>query len=149
MLTSLGLRVRNLRHGSKIEGKNAEVGNEERDIDFCIMSYDVGCEKPEAKIFDAATEMLASVLAAEGGGYEQGEWDLLYVGDEVAKDAKGAVGAGWDAVIVDRGGEFDAAYEGDRPGVEGVMEVEGKKVRILKDFGALRMFGGHVLLKGE
>lgn len=148
VLSSLGLRVNHLRHGSKIE-KEAMQEQPQTDIDFCIMSYDVGCEKPSSEIFDAATSMLGSILAAEGTEFKKQDWDLLYVGDEVKKDAHGAIQAGWDAVIVDRGGEKDLAYEGDAPGVEGFIEVEGKQVVILDSFGALGSFGGYGLLKIE
>ncbi|THZ83398.1 hypothetical protein D6C84_04998 [Aureobasidium pullulans] len=146
VLNSLGLRVNHLRHGSKVE-KEAE--QEQKDIDFCIMSYDVGCEKPDDKIFDAATSLLCSILESEGSAYRKEDWELLYVGDEVKKDAQGAIDAGWNAVIVDRGGEKDMAYEGDAPGVEGFMEVGGKKVPILKNFETLGTYGGHYLLASE
>ncbi|TIA24281.1 hypothetical protein D6C83_08032 [Aureobasidium pullulans] len=146
VLSSLGLRVNHLRHGSKVE---KEAGQEQEDIDFCIMSYDVGCEKPDNKIFDAATSLLSSILDSEGSVYRKEDWELLYVGDEVKKDAQGAIDAGWDAVIVDRGGEKDMAYEGDAPGVEGFMDVGGKKVPILKNFEALGTYGGHYLLASE
>jgi hypothetical protein len=118
-----------------------------QDIDFCIMSYDVRVEKPYPEIFNAAISTLSSLLHSEGNSYESKDWDLLYVGDEVVKDAKGAVQAGWDAVLVDRGAEVDAAYEGDAPGIEGVIDVEGKKVPVLKGFEALGTYGGHELLE--
>jgi len=133
-----------------IEASEKEEGTQSQqaqDIDFCIMSYDVGVEKPQPKIFNAAISTLESMLVSEGNSYEKEDWNLLYVGDEVAKDAKGAVQAGWDAVLLDRGAEVDAAYEGDAPGVEGVIEVEGKKVPVLKGFEALGTYGGHELLK--
>ncbi|KAI5251015.1 hypothetical protein E4T42_04625 [Aureobasidium subglaciale] len=144
VLSSLGLRVNHLRHGSKVE--HIRQTSEPKDIDFCIMSYDVGCEKPDTRIFAAATSLLETILAAEGSKFEQKDWDLLYVGDEVKKDAQGAIDAGWNAVIVDRGGEKDMAYEGDAPGVEGFMEVQGVRVTILEDFKALGTYGGHDLL---
>lgn len=127
--------------------KNEVSGSEAQDIDFCIMSYDVGVEKPHSEIFAAAISTLRSMLSSEGNSYETEDWDLLYVGDEVTKDAKGAVQAGWDAVLLNRGAEVDAAHEGDAPGVEGVAEVEGKKVPVLKGFEALETYGGHELLK--
>ncbi|KAI5194552.1 hypothetical protein E4T39_08625 [Aureobasidium subglaciale] len=144
VLSSLGLRVNHLRHGSKVE--YSDKTSEPKEIDFCIMSYDVGCEKPDAKIFASATSLLETILAAEGSKFEREDWDLLYVGDEVKKDAQGAIDAGWNAVIVDRGGEKDMAYEGDAPGVEGFIEVQDKRVPILKDFEALGTYGGHDLL---
>ncbi|CAD0114351.1 unnamed protein product [Aureobasidium uvarum] len=151
VLTSLGLRVNGLRYKSTTsDNKKAETGDEQhqQDIDFCIMSYDVGVEKPSPQIFDAAVETLASLLASEGNAYDEKDWGLLYVGDEVGKDAKGAVNAGWDAVLLDRGGEVDTAYEGDAAGVDGWIEVEGKKVPVLEGIGALGEYaGGHELLK--
>lgn len=154
VLSSLGLKVHALRYNNSQETPTKTSEKEEKDqaqqaqdIDFCIMSYDVGVEKPEPEIFNAAVSTLESMLVSEGNSYEKEDWDLLYVGDEVAKDAKGAVQAGWDAVLLDRGAEVDAAYEGDAPGVEGVVEVEGKKVPVLKGFEALGTYGGHELLK--
>jgi len=151
VLSSLGLKVHGLRYNrsqeTMIESSEKDQAQQAQDIDFCIMSYDVGVEKPEPEIFNAAISTLESMLVSEGNSYEKEDWDLLYVGDEVAKDAKGAVQAGWDAVLLDRGAEVDAAYEGDAPGVEGVVEVEGKKVSVLKGFEALGTYGGHELLK--
>ncbi|CAD0085606.1 unnamed protein product [Aureobasidium vineae] len=150
VLTSLGLRVNGLRYNSTISDNTKDGrGQETQDIDFCIMSYDVGVEKPSPQIFSAAVETLASLLASEGNTYNKEDWALIYVGDEVGKDAKGAVNAGWDAVLLDRGGEVDTAYEGDAAGVEGWIEVEGKKVPVLEGFGALGEYGGHELLKVE
>lgn len=154
VLTSLGLRVNPLRYNPTIKDSTQEVRKAEEaqhhqtpDIDFCVMSYDVGVEKPSSEIFDAAIDTLSSLLSAEGKDYKEEDWGLVYVGDEVGKDAKGAVMAGWDAVLLDRGGEVDTAYEGDAPGVEGWIEVEGKKVPILEGFEALGSYGGHELLK--
>ncbi|KAI4758270.1 hypothetical protein E4T52_09537 [Aureobasidium sp. EXF-3400] len=151
VLSSLGLRVNGLRYNGSPErmAEESRKGEEQeaQDVDFCIMSYDVGVEKPQPEIFKAAITTLDSLLHSEGNSYESKDWDLLYVGDEVAKDAKGAVQAGWDAVLVDRGTEVDAAYEGDAPGVEGLIDVEGKKVPVLKGFEALGTYGGHELLK--
>lgn len=154
VLTSLGLRVNPLRYNPTTKDKQQEVRQAEEaqkyqhpDIDFCVMSYDVGVEKPSSEIFDAAVDTLSSLLSSEGQQFKQEDWALVYVGDEVAKDAKGAVMAGWDAVLLDRGGEADTAYEGDAPGVEGWIEVEGKKVPILEGFEALGSYGGHELLE--
>jgi hypothetical protein len=150
-LSSLGLRVNGLRYNglpeTMVEVSKEVEKQKAQDIDFCIMSYDVGVEKPYPEIFNAAISTLSSLLHSEGNSYESKDWDLLYVGDEVVKDAKGAVQAGWDAVLVDRGAEVDAAYEGDAPGIEGVIDVEGKKVPVLKGFEALGTYGGHELLE--
>jgi hypothetical protein len=166
VLMSLGIKVNGLRYngseeamveeskgkegeskGKEEQSKEEEKGKETQDIDFCIMSYDVGVEKPGPEIFEAAISTLSSMLQSEGKIYEGNDWDKVYVGDEVGKDAKGAVLAGWDAVLLDRGAEVDAAYEGDAPGVEGIIDVERRKVPILKGFEALGAYGGHELLK--
>jgi hypothetical protein len=159
VLKSLGLKVNVLRYNGseetmvekskdkEEERQGKEEGTEAQDIDFCIMSYDVGVEKPGPEIFEAAISTLSSMLESEGNSYEEKDWDEVYVGDEVGKDAKGALLAGWDAVLLDRGAEVDAAYEGDAPGVEGMIDVEGRKVPILKGFEALGTYGGHELLK--
>lgn len=65
----------------------------EDDINFVIMSYDVGSEKPESKIFDAAKRILP------------GEERFLHVGDDVHKDYYAAKRAGWEGVLLDRGTE--------------------------------------------
>ena len=98
VLASLGVRV-----GAAARGSGGEA-----DLAFVVSSYDVGVEKPGAGIF----------VAAEREGEEEGGWGRrVYVGDEYGKDVCGAVGAGWDAVLVDseareervrwRGGEDD------------------------------------------
>ncbi|KAG9593975.1 hypothetical protein KCU77_g6268, partial [Aureobasidium melanogenum] len=156
VLTSLGLKVNPLRYNPTLKDSTQEARQAEEaqnhqhpDIDFCVMSYDVGVEKPSSEIFDAAVDTLSSLLSSESKEYKKEDWGLVYVGDEVGKDAKGAVMAGWNAVLLDRGGEVDTAYEGDAPGVEGWIEVEGSRVPILEGFEALGSYGGHELLKAS
>ena len=73
------------------------------DIDFTVLSYDVGFEKPSPQIFAAADEMLASLLQKQGEvKVNVDEWRKVYVGDEYEKDVAGATRAGWKAVLVDR-----------------------------------------------
>jgi FMN phosphatase YigB (HAD superfamily) len=122
----------------------------DNDIDFCIMSYHVGHEKPDARIFDAATRTLQHMMLEQETAqnttpaFDLQDWHLLYVGDEVEKDVRGAIKAGWDAVIIHRGHEQrDSAYEGDAPTVQGTMQVEGSKVTIISDFEALAKYEGH------
>lgn len=81
----------------KGEGGRREEGADQ--IDLCCMSYDVGAAKPDRRIFEAAEEM-ARELSSLGTGE-----DLLrvYVGDELEKDVKGALGAGWNAVLLEGG----------------------------------------------
>ncbi|KAK4493980.1 hypothetical protein PRZ48_015166 [Zasmidium cellare] len=99
ILTSLGLRVSPLRYGSRPQ----DVATGQQDIDFTVMSYDVGHEKPDKRIFAAAEEVLKIKLESEGStSQDLSAWRKVYVGDEHEKDVVGALGAGWNAVIIDR-----------------------------------------------
>lgn len=102
ILTSMGLRVNPVHYGDNL-GPQAEGF----DIDFTVLSYDVGHEKPDKRIFTAAGEMLDGMLEAEKGRGELSQvdqWSKVYVGDEYDKDVVGATSAGWNAVLIDREG---------------------------------------------
>lgn len=103
VLSSLGLKVGQLRYDSAADiGKSPTA---EYDIDFTVMSYDVGHEKPDRRIFEAAEKLLATTLKAEREDAQPAdieEWLKVYVGDEYEKDVVGAVGAQWNAVLIDR-----------------------------------------------
>ncbi|KAM6512074.1 hypothetical protein FALCPG4_017061 [Fusarium falciforme] len=64
------------------------------------MSYDVGVEKPDTLIFEAAELMLAQGIAIrEGKSPSEVKADIetsrmVYVGDEYKKDVVGATNAG-------------------------------------------------------
>ncbi|GAB7350540.1 hypothetical protein MBLNU459_g1123t1 [Dothideomycetes sp. NU459] len=153
VLESLGLEVGSLRHAhdADVSGTAAD-GAGFRDIDFAVMSYDVGHEKPDGRIFDAATELLRGMLAAEsgsgsggGGGGGDGtspgsvsldDWSLVYVGDEFEKDVKGAVAAGWDAVLVDR------EAGGRTAGTSYMIRLGDCAVDVVSDFSALKNLRG-------
>jgi beta-phosphoglucomutase len=60
-------------------------------FEFLIVSSEVGLAKPDRRIFD---------LAVDRANYPRQR--LLYVGDHVGDDVEGALGAGLDAVLVDR-----------------------------------------------
>lgn len=64
-----------------------------RDLDFVLDSFEVGFEKPDARIFR---------LALERAGVSAG--DAVYVGDLYSIDVLGARGAGVRAVLLDPGG---------------------------------------------
>lgn len=98
VLTSLGLRVGPFRYGRELIKSPAP--SEMWDVDFCVMSYDVGAEKPERRMFDAAEEMLAR--SPQGAGTDLAAWSKVYVGDNYGTDVVGAVNAGWNAVLIDR-----------------------------------------------
>jgi len=107
VLSSFGLTVKPLRHGTKIETYHPSTIT--ADIDFAIMSYDVGHEKPDRRIFDAASSTVRDMLVAEGEKQpDLSDWCLIYVGDELEKDAFAAADAGWRAILLDRDGLFEA-----------------------------------------
>ncbi|KAK6435762.1 hypothetical protein LTR95_008047 [Oleoguttula sp. CCFEE 5521] len=78
------------------------------DIDFTVMSYDVGHEKPDRRGFEAAEELLRTTMQrspAPNEVFDPDSWHRIYVGDEYEKDVQGALGAGWHAVLIDREAE--------------------------------------------
>ncbi|USW55736.1 Putative HAD superfamily protein [Septoria linicola] len=97
ILTSFDLKVSPLRYGDHQKSSNFSKG--EYDIDFSIMSYDVGHEKPDKRIFEVAEEVLSTAFQNAG---DASQWRKVYVGDEYDKDVVGAVNAGWNAILVDR-----------------------------------------------
>jgi FMN phosphatase YigB (HAD superfamily) len=100
----------NIRIGSKRAGASSQVATQPSrwvDIDFVVQSYDVGHEKPDRRIFDAATSLLSETLANEGKGVSADDFEKLYIGDDLENDYLGARAAGWDAVLIDRKGVTD------------------------------------------
>lgn len=100
ILSSLGLRVGSWRHG--MDSSRASF-NAEDDINFVMMSYDVGSEKPASDMFDATKQMLPGQ-----------EWNLLHVGDDVQKDYYAAKRAGWEGLLLDR--ETPSSWQEDDVG---------------------------------
>ena len=96
-----------LRYGIDIDP--SVVAGQTYDIDFHCMSYDVGVEKPDRLIFDAAELMLAQIVTMRDSkdpsrtGEDLGTWWKVYVGDEYAKDIVGSKNAGWNPVLLDEG----------------------------------------------
>ncbi|KAM0344863.1 hypothetical protein ACHAPU_006993 [Fusarium lateritium] len=105
ILSSLGLNVSPLRYGT--ESSSVEVKSQTYDVDFHCMSYDVGVEKPDQRIFNAAEHMLAQVISTRNGKSlqeaeaELGSWQKVYVGDDYSKDVVGSANAGWNPVLLD------------------------------------------------
>ncbi|QIW95734.1 hypothetical protein AMS68_001252 [Peltaster fructicola] len=103
ILRAFNLKVNDLRYGDRMKAPLASGD----DIDFSIMSYDVGHEKPDRRIFDAAVETLSSIIAQSGAEVRapQAEsWSKIYIGDEYKKDVVGALSAGWSVALIDRDG---------------------------------------------
>ncbi|KAI4656260.1 hypothetical protein J4E93_000979 [Alternaria ventricosa] len=98
----------------------------EYDIDFTVLSYDVGVEKPDQRIFAAAEEMLDRKLKdasmASGEDIRAEEFEKIYVGDDIHKDVFGAQDAGWSSVLLQR----DAGTQGGQ-GYGLKMENKGEE----------------------
>ena len=127
ILHSFGLEVAPRRFGTTQDTNTTY--DSKKDIDFVVMSYDVGHEKPDRRIFDAATSMLTEILASDDEGLEAENFDKLYVGDELEKDFDGARAAGWDAILLDRSGMTDRAKT-FRLGQWGIKDRSGSEKKI-------------------
>lgn len=125
ILSSFGLKVSPLRYGVPLDqaaGVGGANDDDYYDVDFHCISYDVGFEKPDRRIFAAAEEMLREVITAREGtapsDSDLAAWDKLYVGDEWQKDVQGALSAGWHPVFFngEGGGSSDIAALADLGG---------------------------------
>jgi FMN phosphatase YigB (HAD superfamily) len=127
ILESLSLKV-----GSKRFGQTAQFTVQpavKNDIDFVVHSYDAGHEKPDKRIFNAATSVLDELLARDGEGLTSNDFEKLYVGDDVEKDYEGATAAGWHAVLVDRNGVMRRA-RGFEFGQVGMRNKQGREFKV-------------------
>lgn len=99
-----------------LEASNMDVRDRD-DIDFVALSYDVGVEKPDRKIFDAARD-----LGVMGNDLEPGE--CLHVGDDFLKDVQAAEAAGWRSLRVDRSrGKENRIWRYSRLEVEDLVDL--------------------------
>ncbi|KAL9094738.1 MAG: hypothetical protein Q9165_003008 [Trypethelium subeluteriae] len=106
VLESLGLRV-GQRYQPELSFR--DLGHKSGfDIDFVVLSYDVGVEKPNPGIFEAARLAAQAFLEIE----DQKDLMAIYVGDELKKDVVGAAYADWEAVLLDRNGEYEGSETG-------------------------------------
>ncbi|PSN66767.1 haloacid dehalogenase [Corynespora cassiicola Philippines] len=144
ILESFGLKVGPRRIGTSVQ-RSAQA-NLEEDISFVVLSYDVGLEKPDSRVFDAAVGMLRETLAASGAGAEGtpdvDDFEKLYVGDSLKHDYYGAKGAGWNALLLDRERKYDIA---DGQMIARVPSSQaggnsGEDIEVIRDFGALSMW---------
>ncbi|KAL8698769.1 MAG: hypothetical protein Q9224_001699 [Gallowayella concinna] len=102
ILTSLGISVCDRRYGSRVIETTGHS-----DIGWVVLSYNVGIEKPDKRIFDAAREMSAS--------FAESEKLYIHVGDSIEEDYRGGLEAGWKGVLLDREGRYkDDVPEADR-----------------------------------
>jgi FMN phosphatase YigB (HAD superfamily) len=107
ILRSFDLNVAKRRFGTSAQWDPEPSSS--KDIEFVVQSYDVGHEKPDHRMFDAATAMLEEVLLAEHSETTSDTFEKLYVGDDLEKDFDGARTAGWHAVLVDRNGVMSSS----------------------------------------
>lgn len=100
ILESFGLKVGPRRVDVPDERQPADTLDD--DISFVVLSYDVGAEKPDRQIFDAAVESLGKSLAGNTEGLTVNDFEKVYVGDDLKKDYQGARDAGWDSILLER-----------------------------------------------
>ncbi|PLN80755.1 hypothetical protein BDW42DRAFT_107419 [Aspergillus taichungensis] len=79
----------------------------DNDIDLVVTSYEAGAEKPSRRIFDVARRQAGRMAVAVDGSAD-GEWTCVHVGDDLEKDYRGALAAGWGAYYVPREGDIEA-----------------------------------------
>jgi len=99
ILRSFGLNVSPRRSNSCEEIAPNDLA---ADIHFVVLSYDVGHEKPDPRIFGAAEVLMAAMLKKKPKASQV--FEKLYVGDDFEKDFIGARDAGWRSVLLDRKG---------------------------------------------
>ncbi|KAH8704508.1 haloacid dehalogenase [Phaeosphaeriaceae sp. PMI808] len=123
ILQSFGLKVNPRRFNTSPQPKvSSSVRN---DIDFAVMSYDVGHEKPDQRIFDAALTLATSEDSTLSADFEK-----LYVGDDLEKDFGGARAAGWHAVLLDRNNGMQENKD-FRFGWVGLKDKKGEEKQVL------------------
>lgn len=115
VLRALGVSVGDVRADQEVESLRLP-GFEERDanrtnasttvdqvddVDLVITSYEAGEEKPSRVIFDVARRQARRLLGDDG---ESGDnWVCVHVGDDLDKDYRAALNAGWDGYYLPRG----------------------------------------------
>ncbi|KAB8233043.1 uncharacterized protein BDW43DRAFT_92604 [Aspergillus alliaceus] len=127
VLRSLGLVVGGCRADEGVESGRLP-GFEERsaaervsaidrvkDVDLVVTSYEAGVEKPSPRIFEVAGRQARALVGA--GASE--EWTCMHVGDDLEKDYRAAVGAGWDGYFLARRDEAR-----DLDGVRAIRSLE-------------------------
>ena len=86
ILSSFGLQVGLWRHEDNFQSSFRA----EDDINFVMLSYEVGFEKPKSEMFDITKQMLP------------GQERYLHIGDGLHEDYYAAKRAGWEAILLDR-----------------------------------------------
>ncbi|KAM7187990.1 hypothetical protein V8F20_010725 [Naviculisporaceae sp. PSN 640] len=148
ILSDFGLRVSPLRYGTDVgeslsrtaSSTITRTAKEEpasgNDIDFHCISYDVGYEKPDKRIFEAAEGMVGRVIPSStslNGSLDTKDWIKVFVGDEYRHDVVGAMAAGWVPVwIPEMDGKVGEGNIVARPDGHYDVDVEGEIVMMDK-----------------
>lgn len=109
--------------------------DQEFDIQFVVLSYDVGHEKPAREIFDATEQLVRTKLMPRENAND--EITKFYVGDEWKNDGLGAHKAGWHAVVVDRADTNLAKFEGISKFITRLDQASSKEPPILESVSSL------------
>ncbi|KAH6616607.1 haloacid dehalogenase [Boeremia exigua] len=108
ILNSFGLKIGPRRVGTPDQRSVDAIA--EDDISFVVLSYDVGVEKPDRGMFDAAVDSMKDTLSGRDDGLQIEDFEKLYVGDSLNDDYNGARGAGWNALMLDRNSNHEDAF---------------------------------------
>ncbi len=102
-LREAGIRTGLVTNGFSVTQRKKVAHHQlEEQLDFVLVSEEVGSHKPHPHIFEEALRR-ADVTADEA----------LFVGDMPANDIKGALGAGMKAALIDFGGAWEDMRETD------------------------------------
>ncbi|KAF9739887.1 hypothetical protein PMIN06_006052 [Paraphaeosphaeria minitans] len=118
ILSSLGLNVQPRRVGSEI----GPIADSE-DISFVVHSYDVGVEKPDKRIFNAARDLGKALGSMD-------ECHKLYVGDSIGQDYLGATNAEWQSLLIDRNYKLG----GGKREVESKAPLETRSIELVDNW---------------
>ena len=113
ILSSFGLSVSPRRYGMDPSISHLKF---EEDIDFVVMSYDVGHEKPSPSIYGAAADLA-------GVSPSQEEW-CLHVGDNLMKDFQAAENAGWDSMLLCNPADVETLQVQNIPHITDLLELK-------------------------
>jgi len=127
ILRSFGLKVRD--HGEEL--------SPDQNVHFVTLSYDVGVEKPDPKIFEASEQTFKALRNHDG---HPDNLHKIYVGDDVEKDTLAAMDAGWNSFYLDREERFGTAWtlEENKNGFLNTTE-RGRDITVLRDLDALKV----------
>lgn len=153
ILSSLGLTVRP-RTVTDPEPTRDGEGDVNEDVSFTVLSYDVGAEKPDRRMFSAAEQLCHSTLASgrylssTSSGHSKREtlsslmnYTRLHVGDDIRNDVLGAQLAGWNSALLDRAGQFAQQFNGQNVITAQVQTTpepsSPSEIRVIQDLRAL------------